>query len=284
MQISSASVILENCINTSRIHGQITESTYEMLRTAEIRMSTFGQGHIWSIQKSTYIGIEPKQNIITYINGFLLEFTLSLCRLCENKNEPILESLEALEKSIKTKIIIDAMRARASFIDPIVPFIKVISDCPKATKKNPQPKFCTKEDTIRILVMKTRNAELDVQLKDVWEIVDRSATDDFIEQINFMAQVVMPHVIETADFLPIGEKLFHRALVDSKVLRDSIVDRMVAWKEEKRSVFGTLMQTQVFVNGKALLESVKMLYMQVKWREKGQSVFDLFENVRKLVL
>lgn len=294
--LQSAVGIIKDCVETR----DIDEYQYDMkllksngehpahgvaqlIMTNFIYLQNFSYLHIWALQRSETLGFDSKHASHTYIAHALSDFDVTACRMVrENNDSAILNQIQALALNTKIRIMIDAIRARASFTTPVIPMFDMRRDITDFS----QPPC---EQTVIIGVLGRLRFEVRLaDLNQVHTIVDQHVLDDYYHQQDFMVNEVMKAVIWNAPHLTIGEKIVRSKQVENMKTTFNFNEQIRHFMRGNAAGLRNMcnfickpdgMGRSGCLSGLVYLNYLRSAYPSIAWGKFGQKLFSNYEDV-----
>lgn len=250
------------------------------ITNALIDMQNFAYIHLLAVQRSqNIIGFDSKSTSHTYIANALDNFEVTACRMVtDDRNTDILNQIHDLMLSTKIGIVIDAIRAKASFTTPVMPLFEMRRDITDFTKPP-----C--DQTVMIGVLGRWRFEVRItELSQAYKLIDQHVLDDFSGQEEFMVTRVMKEVIGKAPNLSVGEGIVRSEQVKNTSKTFDFQLRIERFIRD----YGVSINNMCNVicnpggncaSGLVFLNNLRFAYPSIAWGKFGQELFGYYEDV-----
>lgn len=244
-----------------------------------MNLQNFTHLHLMAVQRSQNVGVDSKNASHTYIANALSNFVVAACRLVtDDKNSNILDRIKMLALNTKIQIVIDAIRAKASFKTPLIPTFDMRRDIVDFNKPP-----CGQ--TVIVAVLGRLRFEVRLKaLNQIHTLIDQHVVDDFNDQHEFMVTEVMKQVIGNAPNLSQGERNVRwRNVVDMKNTIDFIGQIQKFMKDYEVSMEK---MCDLFCkpgnncrSGLVYINNLRLAYPSIAWGKFGEKLFANYEEV-----
>lgn len=247
--LAKPSIALQKSIDSHKTNFPHSNWPYKHIEQTENELTTFANRYVKAVKQSS---VPDKAELCSSIMNALHELTADLCRIIEgNDKEGHKSSIEESILAAKSKIVINALKAKASFTIPTLSEITVNHD----------------SKTFRI--RNTESVIANLSEDHIWQHLNMVAREDFEKQRKFMIEVVFP----SDKFSTNGEREFRLRQVQSVDFKDAFK----RWESDFHAGISSLKNKQS-IGRKDYVHEVTSAFMHL-WEPFGQSLFVKFDEV-----